>query len=1074
MAHRSLFRLSFTCYFMLLLFPAHALVIYVNANVQGGAQDGSSWANAYGDLWVALQAAVEGDEVWVAQGVYLPTSIPERRSSFVLKNGVKLYGGFSGWELSIVERNWQTQVSILSGDIGVEGDSSDNSYTILKIGVSDTTTVVDGFLFEKGFADNTTVNNGHEWNSGSALYISPGNGSAFPLIRNCRFENNYAAVYGGAVYTNTINGSVAPQFFNCTFRRNRSGLDGGAMARRGASSIEIKNDLWHCTFIENRAVRDGGAVKIWDEEKTDTLEAWQCQFIRNEALNLGGGLCYFYGRFTGAKIIVEDCLFDENSASKGAGFYYIGINYLYLDLLILRGNIFRRNTAETNAAIYVDAPSDPSVSPEVFVENCIFENNSSFGLNFIEVYSGKLKIQNCSSYAHNSASTRSFYSGFDSVSIRNCIWKNNTTSPFSVLLDITNVLEVEISNAIFDTNGDGYTLSTSSSAHVTFNNCTFAKMRLPFYITGSNEVRIFNSIFLLQEGNDEFPATGSKNHFQNCIFSVADSTILPVYYLFEGGNIFSPDIFFTEPDSGNLQLLPCSPARNAGFNSVAQSINLENDIFGNSRIMGGVIDMGAIESPAVTVFSDSITAALCAVASGSLNEGNTSLTIHNGCPPYLFTWANGSDLLSDNNNVVIQGLAVGEHTISVTDAFGERDTIIVNIGAPPLLTPMPQTMPVNCTNSIGGSAQISALGGVAPFSFQWENGSLDSMMTGLPAGAYTVTVTDANACTATAQATIETEGNFQLAINTIPIWCSGSLDGAASIMPLSGTAPFEWLWSDGQTTPAITGLGAGIYAVTVTDALGCTNDLTFTYLTPPPLVLDISATDASCFNTPDGMASVSVSGGMPAYHYAWDNMEFLPQATQLLPGWHTVTVTDAFDCTDTIGVLIGGAPIEVLYDLIHASVHGSADGAIILSQVSGGAGNYSFLWSNGASSQSIEGVLPGDYSLTVTDGEGCTQVFVFSIEAIVGITETEQGAFLIKVLPNPSSPYQNAVLSIETGILQNGHIAIFDAQGRLLFDTAFEVTGAFSQTLPHELPSGMYWVRVSSERFRKTVKWVVL
>lgn len=190
-----------------------------------GAGNGSSWENAFTDLQAALFAAQPGDHVWVALGTYKPTNGYNREVSFQLKNGVQLYGGFSGVETELEQRNWERFKTVLSGDIGLQEEDSDNSHTILVVEKSDRETVVDGFTFIGGRADNSDpyVSNLSREKSGGAIYVIAEGSTVHPNIRNCNFENNYAREFGGAVYlyTGAEKEEMLP-FENCWFVNNRA------------------------------------------------------------------------------------------------------------------------------------------------------------------------------------------------------------------------------------------------------------------------------------------------------------------------------------------------------------------------------------------------------------------------------------------------------------------------------------------------------------------------------------------------------------------------------------------------------------------------------------------------------------------------------------------------------------------------------------------------------------------------------------------------------------------------------------------------------------------------------------
>lgn len=198
--------------------------VYVDAYATG-AGNGTSWQNAFTDLQAALFAAQPGDQVWVALGVYKPTDGYNREISFRLKSGVQMYGGFSGVETELEQRNWERFKTTLSGNIGLANEDADNSYTILFIEKSDRSSVVDGFVLSGGRADNSDpfVSPYSNEKSGGAIYAVAEDGNAYPMVRNCNFENNYAREFGGAVYLYTGEGKdeMLP-FENCWFVNNRA------------------------------------------------------------------------------------------------------------------------------------------------------------------------------------------------------------------------------------------------------------------------------------------------------------------------------------------------------------------------------------------------------------------------------------------------------------------------------------------------------------------------------------------------------------------------------------------------------------------------------------------------------------------------------------------------------------------------------------------------------------------------------------------------------------------------------------------------------------------------------------
>ena len=213
-------------------------IIYVRAAATG-LHDGTSWANAYVGLQKALSVAVSGQQIWVAKGTYKPTTGTSRSTSFVLKPGVAIYGGFAGTETLLGQRQWSANATVLSGDIGVVGSKSDNSYQVVAAGGVPSTSILDGFTITGGNANGSTP-----YDSGGGLYTADGS----PTLRNLTLSSN-SAYYGGGVYA----GSGSPTLTNVTFIGNSAGDRGGGL-------VAVNARLTNTTFIGNSAAQYGGAM----------------------------------------------------------------------------------------------------------------------------------------------------------------------------------------------------------------------------------------------------------------------------------------------------------------------------------------------------------------------------------------------------------------------------------------------------------------------------------------------------------------------------------------------------------------------------------------------------------------------------------------------------------------------------------------------------------------------------------------------------------------------------------------------------------------------------------------------
>jgi hypothetical protein len=1080
-----------------------ATTIFVNQAALG-MNSGNSWANAYADLNDALTSAILGDTIWVAKGTYYPTSTLDKNSSFVLKNGVKIFGGFMGTETSLQQRDWMANQTILSGDIGMVGDSTDNIFTILYMEQVDASTKVDGFYFLYGNANDP--NGGYDQPStcGGAIYINGKDGIAYPKIHNCIFMYNHSLYSGGAVYVNGSGlGSVAPQFYNCHFEMNHADYDGGAISRYGGSWDGMANDFWHCKFVKNISGHHGGGIFYFETERLDTIEFIGCEFIENEANNIGDAVAYLGGRETGSKQILDSCLFENNLIINNSdGYRYYANNFLYSDLLVLKNCIF------SNSIFFAD-----DFSLDFFSSKYIFDNNLfKFGSLFFGASLDTVEIRNSTFDKYK------LWFGFthDCVNIKSCSFSNSSNASY-----IAGGRSVNISNSTFE-NIDTIFLRKVSGfrTNISITNSTLSnnhdkinqEINPNFPYNYRYSYKIHNSIF---SNNSEYPLPFEADTFyiENSIIDTSGcENLTPRTITCGPAMLYNLDPLFLDTAAGDFRLSPCSPARNAGSNAIVDSLGILTDIDGAPRIQGGTVDMGAYESPAFQASSATVLSPSC----GTGGMASISLDLEHACPPFFLDWGSGTAIADTSPALLL--LPVGSHSVTVTDGRMESDTIALQISAAPAPTASLGALPVQCPSgagpSIGGTASIEATGGTGPFSYLWSNGSATPTINGLPAGptgasTYTVTLTDANGCTLTDSVSVGTAGSLALGLSVHPVTCAGDSDGWATVQPTGGTMPFQWLWQNGLSTPTIDSLPGGTYLVTVTDALGCTGATNFTMNPPTAVMVSISAMNPLCFGglgsatatatdamgctgtdtvniaeppqlaftldleppvlchgDSNGTFTVIPTGGTPPYTWAG-------QTENISAGSYAFTVTDANGCTRVKVTQVSDNPeITVTDTVANASSPTAADGSITLTSVTGGTGSgFTFSWSpTGAGNvisteQNLTNVPTGDYTLTVTDSQGCTASFSFFVDFNSAAGEAGANPFGAAIVPNPSGS-GGARLVLERPLAQFS-VRVFDAQGRLVHEQRADLA------LPKDLAAGTYQVVLERESKRAVLKWVV-
>jgi len=408
------------------------------------------------------------------------------------------------------------------------------------------------------------------------------------------------------------------------------------------------------------------------------------------------------------------------------------------------------------------------------------------------------------------------------------------------------------------------------------------------------------------------------------------------------------------------------------------------------------------------------------------NNGTATASASGGSAPYTYLWSNGQTSAS------LTGLAAGTYTVTVTDLKSCTKTSSTTITQPPVLVANTSSTDVSCFGGNNGTATASASGGTAPYTYLWSNGATTSTITGLPAAVYNVTVTDANDCTATATATVDQPAALSVAGSGTDVGCFGGTNGSATATPTGGTAQYTYLWSNGETTSAISGLTAAAYSVTVTDANDCTATATATVDQPTALSVSGSGTDVSCFGGTNGTATAMPTGGTAPYTYSWSNGETTSTITGLPAAVYNVTVTDANDCTSTEEIILT-EPITALnleVNTVAESCIVGNDGSATVT-ANGGTGPYGYIWSNGQTTQSATALMAGNYAVTVTDDNMCTNTTTATVA--LGTAEDMKVRTKVKVLLQ--GPYVSAA-----GLMQDS----LRAKGLIPFTEPYSAISGFT------------------------------
>lgn len=395
------------------------------------------------------------------------------------------------------------------------------------------------------------------------------------------------------------------------------------------------------------------------------------------------------------------------------------------------------------------------------------------------------------------------------------------------------------------------------------------------------------------------------------------------------------------------------------------------EILGNSRIV-------------ITMSQDSATCFNSATS-------NAHARIVGGVAPYTFAWNTSSPALDSN----LINVRAGIQRVRVTDALGCSDTAsIITLQPDSLRFDSLIGIPATCNSTPTGSARVTVSGGTYPYAYSWVGSTqTTSNITGLLAGTYRVTVRDAKNCQRIDSIIVNTRSAIFIdsLIVTNPL-CNTDLNGRIRVRSSGGAGGFTYRWN---TTPIQTdsnaiNLRAGSYRVTITDANGCQLVKDTTLTDPPRLVATmLSAVNVSCRNGKDGAATPSVLGGTPflsgaPYRYSWNDIsaQTTASASSLEAGNYILTVTDANGCTDTANISITqpATAVEATVIQTKTACYGLSTAEARVSAI-GGAGGYTYLWSNLQTAQTATRLASQAYYVTVRDANGCTNIDTVNIRA---------------------------------------------------------------------------------------------
>ncbi|MEM7143907.1 MAG: choice-of-anchor Q domain-containing protein [Verrucomicrobiota bacterium] len=629
--------------------------IYVDQNVFGGLNNGTSWSNAYTDLQTALTNAKSNTEIWVAQGNYKPGPAGDRTATFQLKCAVKLYGGFptGGGDGTFGARNPdpQTNNTILSGDL--MGDDaanftnrSDNAYHVVDASGTDFTTCLDGFTVSGGQADGTA-----DQSEGGGIRINNGR----PIIANVQFTDNYATK-GGAAYLEMESHAT---FDDCRFTDNQA-VDGAGLYM--TNSDPIIDDGW----IEDNNATTGGGLYLFqaDPEVIDSFiidndsdvgpaahirQQSSPTFLRtsinqNDAATFGGGITVSES----ASPLFDFCTISRNSGpDSGAVRLYIGAQATFTNT-----TFFFNDSSDNGGAVRIEPVSGDSLPMTTTFEDCLFIGNEA-------TLGG----------SRRGGAIYSFASG-NTTHVTNCRFVGNEAGSGGSIATI--LATTHVTNSAFSGNAASFGAGVfQQSGVLTIANCSFTgntgisgRCFHYFLQAPGSSADCTNNIFWdtapLQQNSGIFVPT-----FTNNLTLGTPGATDPLFI-----NPVGPDGTIGTTDD-DLRLPPGSPAINVGDNSLVPA-GVTTDLDGNARIQDTTVDLGAFEQS--TPLDRSII---------YVDQANPN-TFQNGA-----SWSNAFSDLQDGIAVAVAGseIRVAEGTYKPgtnrADAFVLPANVTILGGFPP-------------------------------------------------------------------------------------------------------------------------------------------------------------------------------------------------------------------------------------------------------------------------------------------------------------------------------------------------------------------------------------------------------
>lgn len=483
---------------------------------------------------------------------------------------------------------------------------------------------------------------------------------------------------------------------------------------------------------------------------------------------------------------------------------------------------------------------------------------------------------------------------------------------------------------------------------------------------------------------------------------------------------------------------------------------------------------GCISNASVVVTEDQIHKVPVSAYTSAGNKLVVNFTDNSTGVPDSWSWNFGDNTTStlQNPTHTYPGNATYNVCLTTTNKCGTStkcDAVTVSGGANiPVITSVSVTN-ATCKGGNNGDINITVIGGTPPYTYTWSNGATTEDLSGLSEGIYSVEVKDSNGEIVAANQ-IEVKFNFEVTINnsiTTPPACNGGTNGAIAlnITANGGSLTYKWEHDANLNNSVAENLPEGSYSVEVIDANGCKDTETFQLKENKPEITDAQVNHPTCFGSTNGTINITVTSGTGPYGFDWTGPNDVKYNTEdisnLDQGYWLVKITDANGCITehAYGVT---APNDIAADITSTKCDaGKSNGTASLLNVGGGVGNFTYLWSNGATTESINGLPPGNYCCEITDGNGCKKTKCVEVQEISGTNEIKS-LVSVQLYPNPASSQINFKAQFTNSI--TGLLEIVNVLGVTVQRTQVEGASINHEFQIDQLSAGRYIIRLITDQ----------